>query len=364
MPKERRDRSTSLHRCRPSPFHCSSSRSRRSSSRNPTEVEDIKEWEEVRCPVCMEHPHNAVLLLCSSHDKGCRPYMCDTSYRHSNCLDQFRKAFTESASLSPAFVTHVENLSEAWPLRASSSHSTDQRDRVTDSDVHAAQDGQQAADAICEHQEMPKLSCPLCRGEINGWIVVESARRFMNTKTRSCAQESCTYSGTYSDLRKHARHEHPLARPSEVDPDRQRDWRRLERQRDLGDVLSTIRSAMPGALMFEDSFEVDGESDLTGHEVELPSDEGNWWTVLLLFRVFRPGSPLNREWVFPSRYRGVTRTRRRTTSAPVARRSLWGESYEEVGGASANSSTANNGEGVSGSPRQQDGDRPGTSDEI
>eukprot|EP00249_Psilotum_nudum_P008944 c21608_g4_i1 orf=2-421(-) len=51
-----------------------------------------KDWEDVTCPICMDFPHNAILLLCSSHDKGCRPYVCDTSYRHSNCFDQYRKA--------------------------------------------------------------------------------------------------------------------------------------------------------------------------------------------------------------------------------------------------------------------------------
>ena len=50
-----------------------------------------KELDEVSCPICMDHPHNAVLLLCSSHEKGCRSYICDTSYRHSNCLDRFKK---------------------------------------------------------------------------------------------------------------------------------------------------------------------------------------------------------------------------------------------------------------------------------
>ncbi|THG14601.1 hypothetical protein TEA_014218 [Camellia sinensis var. sinensis] len=33
-------------------------------------------------------------------------------------------------------------------------------------------------------------------------------------------------SGTYTDLRKHARTEHPCVRPSEADPERQRNWRR------------------------------------------------------------------------------------------------------------------------------------------
>ncbi|KAK6780407.1 hypothetical protein RDI58_022591 [Solanum bulbocastanum] len=31
-----------------------------------------KELDGASCPICMNHPHNAVLLLCRSHDKGCR----------------------------------------------------------------------------------------------------------------------------------------------------------------------------------------------------------------------------------------------------------------------------------------------------
>ncbi|KAI6689373.1 hypothetical protein NL676_026201 [Syzygium grande] len=29
-----------------------------------------KAWDQATCSVCMEYPHNAVLLLCSSYDKG------------------------------------------------------------------------------------------------------------------------------------------------------------------------------------------------------------------------------------------------------------------------------------------------------
>lgn len=97
MPKDRRERSMSLDRSRLSPYPCSSSCSRQSLPKNPPEDDNnVEQWEEARCPVCMEHPHNAVLLLCSSHDKGCRPFMCDTSYRHSNCFDQFRKSSCDS----------------------------------------------------------------------------------------------------------------------------------------------------------------------------------------------------------------------------------------------------------------------------
>ena len=62
----------------------------------------------------------------------------------------------------------------------------------------------------CESQMQPKLVCPLCRGKVKKWVVDEHARQFMNAKSRSCSCETCNFSGTYTDLRKHARKEHPL----------------------------------------------------------------------------------------------------------------------------------------------------------
>ncbi|KAF3616733.1 hypothetical protein FXO38_34357 [Capsicum annuum] len=55
-----------------------------------------KELDGASCPICMDHPHNVVLLLCSSHDKGCRSYLCDTSCWHSSCLDCFKRLRAEN----------------------------------------------------------------------------------------------------------------------------------------------------------------------------------------------------------------------------------------------------------------------------
>lgn len=299
MPKERRDRSVSYDRYRASPFPCSSSHTRRSSPRIPSDTEEnVKEWEEVRCPVCMEHPHNAVLLICSSHEKGCRPYMCDTSYRHSNCLDQFCKSFTETSS---SLVQQVETRLPATPAVASEA-------TVNDLQEDRNEEGPSVPNTVsCENLLKQKLVCPLCRGQIKDWVVVDAARRFMNAKSRSCSCETCNFSGTYTDLRKHARVDHPTARPSEADPERQRNWRRMERQRDLGDLLSTLQSSF-GEERGEDSI--------------LPIDDGGWLTVFFLIRVFRPGSsPRSSSWSGTSRARAQLSVRRRSTR-------LWGESYE------------------------------------
>lgn len=61
-------------------------------------VENEREWKEARCPIFMEHPHNVVLLLCSSRDKGCLPYNCYISYSNSNHLDQFCKLLSGTQS--------------------------------------------------------------------------------------------------------------------------------------------------------------------------------------------------------------------------------------------------------------------------
>lgn len=158
--------------------------------------EKDRQWEEARCPICMEHPHNAVLLICSSHGKGCRPYMCDTSRRHSNCFDQFCM------------------LNSVAP---SKSRRDDQPNKFVG----------------CGEKKNLEFGCPLCRGRITGWVVEESARGYMNSMVRGCALETCDFSGDYGELRRHARLEHPLARPSEADKERLSDWdRRLEEELD------------------------------------------------------------------------------------------------------------------------------------
>lgn len=224
MPKDRRVQSLSFDRSRASPYPCSSSS--RGAKQYTNELlsgspEDTKEWEVVRCPICLEHPHNAVLLQCSSYDKGCRPYMCDTSYRHSNCLDQFFKTLGST----PENETAQENL----PTSLNPPSITREESSLPGQSRHDVRLSQ------------PNLSCPLCRGEIYGYIVVEAARQFMNSKVRSCSCENCDFSATYSELRKHARSDHPSIRPTEVDPARQNHWQRLERIRGFRDFLSFMQ---------------------------------------------------------------------------------------------------------------------------
>lgn len=254
MEKDRRVRSLSFGRSRVSPYACSSRDAKRCRPENPLglgfgfgSADDVKEWEDARCPICMEHPHNAVLLQCSSFEKGCRPFMCNTSYRHSNCLDQFCKSSVSSPSTVMLQEIPLGNMTYASRSRRDPSALYDQTEAGSDS--------------------QPKLLCPLCRGDVYGWTVVQPAREFMNSKDRSCSSETCDFSGTYSELRKHARSEHPLTRPTEVDPERQHDWTRFEHDRDYEDVLSSIQP-----IIGEES---NGES--------ISEDIRSWLTLNLAF---------------------------------------------------------------------------------
>ncbi|XP_062220426.1 uncharacterized protein LOC133919891 isoform X2 [Phragmites australis] len=199
------------------------------------------DWEDANCSVCMEYPHNAVLLLCSSHDKGCRPYMCGSSYRHSNCLDQFKKAYTKGALLEEVPANSVGSNLDSAPLTAG------------------------------EKTESIDLACPLCRGKVKGWTVVEPARSYLNGKRRTCMQDGCSFVGTYKELSKHIKSEHPLAKPREVDPVLEQKWRLLEIERERQDALSTITATMGRAVVFGD-YVLDLEDGVDLEDVESDAD--------------------------------------------------------------------------------------------
>ncbi|XP_058101290.1 uncharacterized protein LOC131245695 [Magnolia sinica] len=327
-----------------------------------------KEWDEASCPICMDHPHNAVLLLCSSHDKGCRSYICDTSYRHSNCLDRFKKLRVDlrstPAHLTPSFIESPGSgrlgHSSLHSLTSETIFETPRMDRnvvETRGDYSLAEtsDGMSAGllsvleennsqetDGYLEAQRMGAgpdshsgrigdeelgggglsepplpLKCPLCRGIVKSWKIVKEAREYLDSKQRSCSRESCSFTGNYRELRRHARGVHPTTRPTDIDPSRQRAWHHLEHQREYGDIVSAIRSAMPGAVVLGDyvidngdGFSRDGESG--------PSEgSGAWWTTFFLFHMISPMSPIDEP-------RSLSRAWRRHRR-PSGRRNLWGE---------------------------------------
>lgn len=326
-----------------------------------------KEWDEASCAICMEHPHNAVLLLCSSHDKGCRSYICDTSYRHSNCLDRFRKLKDDnkenntSPSLNPRNqhntdsptngnmglatsgnqtpsegghdVTIIDNVATVElrsGLGLNSNHVTDSRSRMLDEAIEVdtssslremVNNGEYVMENLSE--SLSNLKCPLCRGSILGWKVVDEARRYLNLKSRNCSRESCSFSGNYRELRRHARRVHPAARPADIDPSRQRAWRRLENQREYDDIVSAIRSAMPGAVVLGDYVIENGGDRLSGERERGPSENGRWLSTFFLFQMIGSMEPVGGE-LRGGRSRALSRHPRSSGAFP-RRRFLWGE---------------------------------------
>ncbi|XAR58710.1 hypothetical protein NMG60_11014206 [Bertholletia excelsa] len=252
-----------------------------------------KEWDEASCPICMDHPHNAVLLICTSHEKGCKSYICDTSYRHSNCLDRFKKLQEDNTS-PPHPTSPIRSQTTTYPTETHGNHSLNE----SDASIGLAGGLRESAvlgtgDSDGENSPVLQLNlkCPLCRGNVVGWEVVEEARRYLNTKPRSCSRESCSFFGNYSELRQHARRVHPMARPADIDPSRQRAWRRLERQREYADIVSAIHTAMPGAVVLGDFVIENGER--VPDERERVSGELNrpWWTTFFLFHMIGSMDP-------------------------------------------------------------------------
>lgn len=156
----------------------------------------------------------------------------------------------------------------------------------------------------------------------------------MNTKARSCSTESCGFSGAYGDLRKHARTDHPLVRPSEADPERERDWRRLEQQRDLGDLFSTMQSALGGE---EDGFAFLADGGEFGGLIPFPTI-----TFFLVLR-FRGTGGLSRSTGWSNGRRGSSRSLR---SRRGRGRVLWGESIVEAEAGGRDRSDADDGDDV------------------
>ncbi|XP_058222302.1 uncharacterized protein LOC131332232 isoform X1 [Rhododendron vialii] len=219
-------------------------------------MEDVQHetsWEDVVCPICLDFPHNGVLLQCSSYEKGCRPFVCDTDHLHSNCLDRFKTAYgMSSGSRSPS-------TSEATSLESMDPMSSESSD---------------------------KPSCPLCRGEVTGWIIDDKARIHWNEKKRCCDEHRCAFKGTYFELREHAQLEHPHACPSKVDPARQLDWENFQQSSEIIDVLNTIHAEVPRGVVLGDYVIEYGDNDTADEFEDFPGDEGNWWTSCILYQVF------------------------------------------------------------------------------
>jgi len=130
------------------------------------------------------------------------------------------------------------------------------------------------------------LSCPLCRGDVSGWIIVDKARVHLDEKKRCCDEQQCAFIGNYSELQKHAQLEHPHACPSKIDPARQLDWENFQQSSEIVDVLSTIHSEIPRGVVLGDYVIEYGDDDSADEFEDFPGDEGNWWTSCILYHAF------------------------------------------------------------------------------
>lgn len=298
MPKVGRGRSPSIDCSRSYPYPSSSRNVELHKPMNLLgSVDEMKEWDDTRCPICMEPPHNAVLLKCSSHENGCRPYMCNTSYRHSNCLDQFCKSF--SSHLSSALLEQIPFTNtassptlEEIPVSSTVSNDREVRSQPEPPDQYGSF---LPSEPRFEYGSdlQPKLICPLCRGEIHGYKVWEPARRYMNLKPRGCSLETCEFQGTYPELRKHARLEHPSVRPTEVDPSQQHDWLRMEHERDLNDLFSSIGASSSTEYQRDDINQPGSVADFMAMFYEILSSIDDVNQMVSSLSNLRPRTPLH-----------------------------------------------------------------------
>lgn len=215
MPKDRRVNPLSSDRDKASPYPCISKDSNRSKLENSL-APVVDEWQELRCPICMEYPHNAVLLICTSITKGCLPYICDTSSRHSNCLDQFLNVPGGEVLKEKIYFAEMQSSWIPVILNTFSVRNIEGR--------------------------IPQIICPFCRGLIIACAVMHDVRLYLNKKVRICSVEDCNFYGNYVELRKHARREHPNVKPLDTDPERQADWQRLMHEMDVRDTLNLVES--------------------------------------------------------------------------------------------------------------------------
>ncbi|KAF8655168.1 hypothetical protein HU200_061307 [Digitaria exilis] len=125
-------------------------------------------------------------------------------------------------------------------------------------------------------QSSAEVKCPLCRGSVSGWIPAGEVRQYLDRKLRTCSHDSCKFVGTYEQLREHARTAHLLTKPAHIDLSRKRTWDRLEREQEVGDVISAIRSQIPGAIIVGD-YVIETRDDMSP---DIDSDESSeeWWS--------------------------------------------------------------------------------------
>ncbi|GJN19012.1 hypothetical protein PR202_gb06239 [Eleusine coracana subsp. coracana] len=247
--------------------------------------------EDVTCPICLDSPHDAVLLRCTSYEKGCRPFICDTDQTRSNCLERFKGAHGLPANMKVSSLT----VAPVNSIHIISSHANN------------------------------RPACPLCRGDVIGWFVIDEARFHLNQKKRCCEESCCSYVGNFHELQKHTQQKHPNSRPSEIDPARQIDWENLQQSSDIIDVLSTIHAQVPNGIVLGD-YVIEYGDDEAGDDYEVfHRVRGNWWTSCLFCKAFCRSGGRRRAREMESRVSGrrnSNRSSHESFSLEVPRRSI------------------------------------------
>lgn len=110
----------------------------------------IENPEKIRCPICNESPHEAILLLCDSHP-SCRPYVCGTGPHYSHCFGRI----------------------------------------------------------IGSCNDNKNLYCPVCYKKVRDLSLNPPAGHFMNLMQRKCARRTCQFKGSYRELVNHMKAVHP-----------------------------------------------------------------------------------------------------------------------------------------------------------
>ncbi|KAK3156020.1 hypothetical protein QOZ80_2AG0101730 [Eleusine coracana subsp. coracana] len=256
------------------------------------DVQFDQSWmEDVTCPICLDSPHDAVLLRCTSYEKGCRPFICDTDHTRSNCLERFKGAHGLPANVKVSSLT----VAPVNSIHIISSHANN------------------------------RPACPLCRGDVLRWFVIDEARFHLNQKKRCCEESCCSYVGNFHELQKHTQQKHPNSRPSEIDPARQIDWENLQQSSDIIDVLSTIHAQVPNGIVLGD-YVIEYGDDEAGDDYEVfHRVRGNWWTSCLFCKAFCRSGGRRRARARESRVSGrrsSNRSSHESFSLEVTRRSI------------------------------------------